>query len=74
VMYVIRKGAVEVRVEDVILDVLGEGECFGHSSLLANEGPIATVVAHQDMSVTSCLGGPPLRCSSLTPAATMSTA
>jgi CBS domain-containing protein len=48
VLYVIRRGAVEVRVEDIILDVLGEGECFGHSSLLAQEGPIATVVAHQD--------------------------
>jgi CBS domain-containing protein len=47
-MFVIRSGAVELRVEEIVFDLLGEGECFGHSSLLAHEGPIATVVAHQD--------------------------
>jgi CBS domain-containing protein len=48
VLFVIRKGAVELRVEDVVLDLLGEGECFGQFSLLAHEAPIATVIAHQD--------------------------
>jgi CBS domain-containing protein len=47
-MFVIRSGAVELRVEEIVFDLLGEGECFGHSSLLAHEGSIATVVAHQD--------------------------
>jgi CBS domain-containing protein len=45
---VIRKGGVELRVDDVVLDLLGEGECFGQFSLLAHEGPIATVIAHKD--------------------------
>jgi len=48
VLYVIRKGGVELRVEDVVLDLLGEGECFGQFSLLAHEAPIATVIAHQN--------------------------
>ncbi len=47
-LFVIRKGAVELRIEDLILDLLGEGECFGQFSLLAHEAPIATVIAHQD--------------------------
>jgi CBS domain-containing protein len=47
-MFVIRSGSVELRVEEIVFDLLGEGECFGHSSLLAHEGSIATVVAHQD--------------------------
>jgi CBS domain-containing protein len=47
-MFVIRSGSVELRVEEIVFDLLGVGECFGHSSLLAQEGPIATVVAHQD--------------------------
>ena len=47
-LFVIRKGTVELRVEDVVLDLLGEGECFGQFSLLAHEAPIATVIAHKD--------------------------
>lgn len=40
--YVVRRGAVELRIGDRILDVLGEGEMFGFASLL-EEAPLGFV-------------------------------
>jgi CBS domain-containing protein len=51
VLFVIRSGAVELQLDNIILAVLHEGECIGQFSLLAREGPIATCVARKD---TSC--------------------
>jgi CBS domain-containing protein len=47
-LYVIRSGAVEVRLDGRIADLLGEGEVFGEFSLLSERGPLATIVAHED--------------------------
>lgn len=48
VLYVVRKGAVELLDDGRVLDMLGEGEPFGQFSLLAHEGPTVTVRAHED--------------------------
>jgi len=45
---VIRKGAVELLEDDVIVDLLGEGDVFGQLSLLSDERPSLTVRAHED--------------------------
>src|SRR2546423_11924656 len=50
-LYVIRRGAVELIEEDHVLDVLGEGEAFGHLSLLSGLSPVGTVRAAE---VTIC--------------------
>jgi CBS domain-containing protein len=47
-LYVVRKGAVELRDDDVLVDLLGEGDVFGQLSLLADERPSLTVRAHED--------------------------
>jgi CBS domain-containing protein len=47
-LYVVRKGAVELRDDDVIVDLLGEGDVFGQLSLLAEDRPSLTVRAHED--------------------------
>ena len=47
-LYVVRKGAVELLDDGRLLDLLGEGDVFGHFSLLANEGPPITARAHED--------------------------
>ncbi len=47
-LHVVRKGAVELVGNDTVLDVLGEGEVFGQSSLLVQETPTLTVRAHED--------------------------
>jgi CBS domain-containing protein len=47
-LYVVRKGAVELRDDDVVVDLLGEGDVFGQLSLLAEERPSLTVRAHED--------------------------
>jgi CBS domain-containing protein len=47
-LYVIRRGAVELVEEDHVLDVLGEGEAFGHLSLLSGLSPVSTIRAAED--------------------------
>ena len=47
-LHVVRKGAVELLDEGLVLDLLGEGEIFGQFSLLAHESPSTTVRAHED--------------------------
>ncbi len=47
-LYVVRTGAVELLDEDRVLDLLGEGEVFGHFSLLSGLGPSFTVRALED--------------------------
>ena len=47
-LYVIRRGAVELIEEDHVLDVLGEGEAFGHLSLLSGLSPVSTIRAAED--------------------------
>jgi CBS domain-containing protein len=47
-LYVIRRGAVELVEDDHVLDVLGEGEAFGHLSLLSGLSPVATIRAAED--------------------------
>ncbi len=47
-MYVVHKGAVELLEEGLLLDLLGEGEVFGHLSLLSGMSPAFTVRAHED--------------------------
>jgi CBS domain-containing protein len=56
VLYVIRKGAVELLDDEQLLDLLVEGEVFGQFSLLAHESPALTVRAHED---TLCYLIPP---------------
>ena len=50
-LYVIRKGAVELIDEGQVLDLLTEGEVFGHPSLLSGSGPTLTCRAHEDTIV-----------------------
>jgi CBS domain-containing protein len=50
-LHVIRKGAVELVDEGRVIDLLGEGEVFGQSSLLAHGSPSLTVRAHEDTLV-----------------------
>ncbi|HXF37261.1 MAG TPA: DUF294 nucleotidyltransferase-like domain-containing protein [Actinomycetota bacterium] len=47
-LYVIRTGAVEVLDEGRVVDLLLEGEIFGHPSLLSGLGPALSVRAHED--------------------------
>src|SRR5262249_17416435 len=47
-LYVIRRGAVELVEEDHVLDVLGEGEAFGHLSLLSGLSPVSTMRASEE--------------------------
>ncbi len=47
-LYVVRKGAVELLDEARVIDLLGEGEVFGHLSLLSEASPTLTVRAHED--------------------------
>lgn len=48
-LYVVRRGAVEVVDDGRIVDLLGEGEAFGGSSLVSGAAPSATVSAHEDV-------------------------
>jgi CBS domain-containing protein len=50
-LYVIRTGAVELLDEGQVLDLLTEGEVFGHPSLLAGSAPTLTCRAHEDTIV-----------------------
>ncbi|MBI3649342.1 MAG: CBS domain-containing protein [Actinobacteria bacterium] len=47
-LYVVRVGAVEVIDGTQVTDVLGEGEVFGHFSLLSGMGPAFTIRAHEE--------------------------
>jgi CBS domain-containing protein len=47
-LYVVRRGAVELLDEGEVIDVLEEGESFGHSSLLADLPPSFTARARED--------------------------
>jgi CBS domain-containing protein len=47
-LYVVRTGAVELIDEEHVLDLLSEGEVFGHPSLLSGMSPVVTVRAHED--------------------------
>ncbi|MGZ5300281.1 MAG: DUF294 nucleotidyltransferase-like domain-containing protein [Actinomycetota bacterium] len=47
-LYVLRTGAVELVDEEQVLDLLSEGEVFGHTSLLSGLSPVVSVRAHED--------------------------
>ncbi|HXF74427.1 MAG TPA: DUF294 nucleotidyltransferase-like domain-containing protein [Actinomycetota bacterium] len=47
-LHVVRTGAVELLDGGRLVDLLGEGELFGHPSLLSGLGPIFDVRAHED--------------------------
>ena len=47
-LYVVRKGAVEVLDGTLVIDFLGEGEVFGHFSLLSGLGPAFSIRAAED--------------------------
>jgi CBS domain-containing protein len=47
-LYIVRKGAVELVDDGIVVDLLGEGEIFGELSLLTGEQPTVTVRAHED--------------------------
>ena len=47
-LYVIRTGAVEVLDATLVVDFLGEGEVFGHFSLLSGMGPAFSIRAAED--------------------------
>jgi CBS domain-containing protein len=47
-LYAVRKGAVELMDQDRVLDLLVEGEVFGHPSLLSGLSPTFSVRAHED--------------------------
>lgn len=47
-LHIVRKGAVELLDDGVLLDLLAEGEVFGQFSLLARGSPSTTVRAHED--------------------------
>lgn len=55
-LYVVRSGAVELRHEGDVVDVLQAGELFGHPSLLTRMAPAFDVVARSD---AVCLLLPP---------------
>jgi CBS domain-containing protein len=46
--FVVRTGAVELLDEGGLVDLLGEGESFGHASLLSGLSPAFEVRAHED--------------------------
>jgi CBS domain-containing protein len=47
-LYVVRRGAVELLDEGQVVDVLEEGEPFGHPSLLSGLSPVFTARARED--------------------------
>ncbi|MGH2675690.1 MAG: DUF294 nucleotidyltransferase-like domain-containing protein [Actinomycetota bacterium] len=47
-LYVVRTGSVEFLADEEVVDVLEEGEVFGHPSLLSGAGPNVTVRAAED--------------------------
>ena len=47
-LYVVRRGAVELLDESQVIDVLEEGEAFGHPSLLSGLSPAFTARARED--------------------------
>lgn len=47
-LYVVRTGAVELIDEEQVLDLLSEGEVFGHTSLLSRMSPMVSVRANED--------------------------
>jgi CBS domain-containing protein len=47
-LYIVRTGAVEVLDATLITDFLGEGEVFGHFSLLSGMGPAFSIRASED--------------------------
>jgi CBS domain-containing protein len=47
-LFMVRKGAVEVLDDGVVLDLLGDGELFGQFSLLDGVSPVATIRALED--------------------------
>jgi CBS domain-containing protein len=47
-LYIVRKGAVEVLDGTLVIDFLGEGEVFGHFSLLSGLGPAFSIRAAED--------------------------
>ena len=47
-MYIVRKGAVELVDDEQVIDLLGEGEVFGHTSMLSAMSPSFTCRAHED--------------------------
>jgi CBS domain-containing protein len=50
-LYMVRTGAVELIDDEQVLDLLTEGEVFGHPSLLSDMGPTLTCRAHEDTIV-----------------------
>ena len=52
-LYVIRKGSVELRHQDVVVDILEPGESFGHPSLLTGMASAFTVRAHEDSTCST---------------------
>ena len=50
-LYIIRKGSIELRHQDEVVDILEPGETFGHPSLLTGLTAAFTVRAHVD---TTC--------------------
>jgi CBS domain-containing protein len=55
---VIRSGAVELTTRGRVLDVLGEGEVFGHGSLLSGLPPAFSARAVQDTTCYRIAGEP----------------
>jgi CBS domain-containing protein len=51
-LFVIVEGSVDVVADGRALDVMGEGDVFGHMSLVTQEEPVATIRARED---TVCL-------------------
>jgi CBS domain-containing protein len=47
-LYVVRTGSVELIDEGHVIDLLAEGEVFGHPSLLSGMSPVVSVRAHED--------------------------
>ena len=50
-LYMVRTGAVELLDDEQVLDLLSEGEVFGHPSLLSGMSPTLTCRAHEDAIV-----------------------
>src|SRR6185312_8017219 len=51
--FVIRKGSVELRHQDAVVDILEPGESFGHPSLLTGMASAFTVRAHEDSTCST---------------------
>jgi CBS domain-containing protein len=55
-LYVVRDGALELLLKEIVVDIVVRGEVFGHPTLLTGEAPMLTVRA-RERSTLLCIPG-----------------